>query len=692
MKAGALALYEEALGTSGTGLLLRSAGSATPTSGSSSTIGAERAANIALASDDEDKFVKELVAGLNAYPRYYEHMGPANRRGPDAPDLTSPAAAGPAELRQRIEAGGWVVDLRQRRDFAGRHLAGSVSVELGDPFATYLGWTMAWGTPLTLVGDSADQVARGQRELARIGIAPAAAAAGTIEQLAAGRLTSYQVADFAGLAAGIGCHACTTACKSENEVPLGVTRTYVKSAEVGTFPQVRRAFQVTRCNQCADAPCVAACPTQAMYRRPDGIVDFDKEICVGCKACIAACPYDAIFINPQDNAAEKCNLCAHRLEIGLEPACVTVCPVEAILVGDLNDPGSRAARIVKREPVAVRKPEKGTRPGLFYKGAHQATLDPLAARRPDGGLFAWATQGGEHDPGHVTSGHPHGGNSSAEALLSYDIGHHAPWGWRVSLYTWTKGVAAGALLVPLILILAGRLAWTDPLARWAAPAVALGFLVLTGILLIWDLRHPERFYLIFTRPHWRSWLVRGAFIIGVYGAAAALFGLGSLAGAAILEQVAAGFAIPLAVATAVYTAYLFAQARARDLWQSPLLAPHLAVQAVLAGAAATLAFAPWLGPAPAVTGAEGLLAAAAAAHVLLVLGEITVTHPTEHAHLAAAAMIRGRYARWFWPGLAAVAVAIAAPWAGPAVVPFALAGLLAHEHAYVQAGQSVPLA
>ena len=490
----------------------------------------------------------------------------------------------------------------------------------------------------------------------------------------------------------IGCHACTTACKSENEVPLGVTRTYVKSAEVGAFPQVRRVFQVTRCNQCADAPCVAACPTEAMYRRPDGIVDFDKQICVGCKACIAACPYDAIFINPEDNSAEKCNLCAHRLEIGLEPACVTVCPTEAILVGDLNDPSSKAAQIVSREPVAVRKPEKGTRPGLFYKGAHQATLDPLAARRPDGGLFAWATQGGEHDPGHVTGGHPGSASSSAAALLSYDVGHHAPWGWRVSLYTWTKGVAAGALLVPLILILAGRLSWDDSLARWAAPALALAFLGLTGILLIWDLRHPWRFYLIFTRPHWRSWLVRGAFIIGGYGAAATLFLLGSLAGAALVQQVAAGLAFPLALATAAYTAYLFAQARARDLWHSPLLAPHLAVQAVLAGAAATLAFAPWLGPRSAVAGAEVVLAAAAGAHVLLVLGEIAVPHRTEHARLAAAAMTRGRYARWFWPGLAAVAVAVSAPWAGAVAVPFALAGLLAHEHAYVQAGQSVPLA
>ncbi len=98
----------------------------------------------------------------------------------------------------------------------------------------------------------------------------------------------------------IGCHACTTACKSENEVPLSVTRTYVKYVDLGVFPNARRAFQVTRCNQCDDPPCVAACPTAAMHQRRDGIVDFDKSICIGCKACIAACPYDAIFTNPED--------------------------------------------------------------------------------------------------------------------------------------------------------------------------------------------------------------------------------------------------------------------------------------------------------------------------------------------------------------------------------------------------------
>jgi Ni/Fe-hydrogenase subunit HybB-like protein len=241
-------------------------------------------------------------------------------------------------------------------------------------------------------------------------------------------------------------------------------------------------------------------------------------------------------------------------------------------------------------------------------------------------------------------------------------------------------------------VLAGRLGWASPAARWAAPGVALGFLGLTGLLLIWDLRHPMRFYLIFTRPHWRSWLVRGSFIIGAYAAAVALYLLGSLVGSVVLRQVAAGFAIPLSLATACYTAYLFAQARARDLWQSPLLGPHLAVQAVLAGAAATLAFTSWLGPRPATTGAEVLLAAAAAAHLLLVGSEITVGHPTEHAHLAAAAMTTGRLAKFFWPGLAGAAVAVGAPWIGPIAIPFALLGLLAYEHAYVQAGQSVPLA
>lgn len=494
----------------------------------------------------------------------------------------------------------------------------------------------------------------------------------------------------------IGCHACTTACKSENEVPLSVTRTYVKYVDIGTFPQARRAFQVTRCNQCDDAPCTTACPTAAMHRRDDGIVDFDKDLCIGCKACIAACPYDAIFINPDDGAAEKCNFCAHRLDVGLEPACVTVCPTQAILVGDLEDPTSEVARIVGREPVTVRRPEKGTRPKLFYRGAHQSTLDPLAAQRPEGDLFMWSEQrtGGSH----VVSGHPAdapgvgagAGSSSAAAMLAYDVPHKAPWDWRVSLYTLTKGVAAGAWLVGLLLVGLGHTAIDGTLWTWAAPVIAMTFLAITGGLLLWDLDRPSKFYLIFTRPQWRSWLVRGAFVITAYG--------GVLAGHLLLSALGRDvplwlqvIGVPAGVMTAVYTAYLFAQAKARDLWQNPLLPPHLLVQAVLAGAAALLPAAVALDSA-AVEPLLWLLAGSAAAHLLMVWGETTLPHVTAHAKLAAWEMTRGRYGRFFWAGTVLVAAAVAAPWIGVAAAPLALVGLLAFEHAYVQAAQAVPLA
>jgi Fe-S-cluster-containing dehydrogenase component/formate-dependent nitrite reductase membrane component NrfD len=482
----------------------------------------------------------------------------------------------------------------------------------------------------------------------------------------------------------IGCHACTTACKSENLVPLGVTRTYVKAVEVGLFPQVRRSFQVTRCNQCEDAPCVSACPTGAMYRREDGIVDFEKSVCIGCKACMAACPYDAIFINPEDHSAEKCNLCSHRVDVGLEPACVVVCPVEAILVGDLDDPGSRVAELVNREPVTVRRPEKGTRPKLYYRGATQATLDPLGASRPDGGLFMWSEQGDV--PHGVASGSPAGANSSAAALLAYDVPHRAPWDWRVSLYTWTKGISAGTYLVAAMLAIAGSIAWSDSLWLRSAPLVALSALAATGVVLIADLEHPERFHLIFLRPRWRSWLVRGAFIIGGYGGLLALHLAGWLAGADGLVQWLAVAGVPLAVATAVYTAYLFAQAKARDLWQSPLLAPHMLVQAVLVGAAALLPFG------HAAHDLRWILAGAALVHALLVLAELSVTHPSAHAHLAVREMTRGRYAGALWAGLALAGVAAAAPWIGVVAVAPGLLAVLLHEHAYVQSAQAVPLA
>jgi len=496
----------------------------------------------------------------------------------------------------------------------------------------------------------------------------------------------------------IGCHACTTACKSENLVPLSVTRTYVKHVDIGVFPQARRAHQVTRCNQCAHAPCVTACPTTAMFKRADGIVDFDKSICIGCKACMAACPYDAIFINPDDHSAEKCNFCAHRIDMQLEPACVVVCPTQAILVGDLNDPDSYVSQIINRDTVAVRRPEKETLPKLFYKGAHQATLDPLAAKRPEGGLFMWSEQ--QEGPGYVTSGNPNYNNSSAAALLSYDVAHTIPWDWRVSLYTWTKGIASGVYLIACLLVLVGVLNVNSSIWLWATPIISGGFLALTGALLLWDLEHPERFYLIFTRPQWRSWLVKGAFIIAGYTLVLLLHFIASWVGSTSFQSWLMIAGVPLSLLTAIYTAYLFAQAKARDMWQNPLLPPHLVIQAALLGSAVLLPLATMMWND--VTMLLWILAITSVVHVLMVWGEVSLTHPTAHARLAIWEMVRGRYKNDFWMGMVLSLLGGMLPLMavlgivnisiGVAGAPFALIGLMLFENAYVQAAQSVPIA
>ena len=176
---------------------------ASPASGAvSSTIGEEKGRNPALTLS-EDRYVADLVAGLDAYPAYYARMGPGNAAGPAAPDLSLPHQAGPAELRRRVAAGEWLVDLRSRRVFAAGHLAGSLGFELGDTLAAQLGWLLPAGTPVTLLGETADQVAAAQRDLARIGIdRPAAIATGKPEDWAAGHpLASFPVADFTALAA-----------------------------------------------------------------------------------------------------------------------------------------------------------------------------------------------------------------------------------------------------------------------------------------------------------------------------------------------------------------------------------------------------------------------------------------------------------------------------------------------------------
>src|SRR5690348_7902629 len=271
----------------------------------------------------------------------------------------------------------------------------------------------------------------------------------------------------------IGCHACTVACKEENQVPLGVNRTWVKYIEKGTFPDTRRLFSVMRCNHCADAPCVEICPVSALFTRKDGIVDFDNRRCIGCKSCTQACPYDAIYMHPDEDTAAKCNYCTHRVDIGLEPACVNVCPEHAIISGDMDNPNTEISRLLARETVSVRKPEKGTKPKLFYIDGDKASLDPTDAN-PDT-EYMWSSQSSG-------VGHFAGRNTDAPVRIErrktldndskrQDLRREAAlrtrgsafltkrvydgpskgvlWGWEVSAYVWTKAIAAGAFLVPI---------------------------------------------------------------------------------------------------------------------------------------------------------------------------------------------------------------------------------------------------
>lgn len=472
----------------------------------------------------------------------------------------------------------------------------------------------------------------------------------------------------------IGCDACTVACKAEHEVPLGVTRTYVKSVDVGVYPTVSRHFQVTRCNQCDNAPCVPICPVTAMFKRDDGIVDFNRDICIGCKACMAACPYDAIYIDPESHSAEKCNFCAHRIDQGLEPACVSVCPEQAIVIGDLNDPMSAVSERIARQKVDVRKPEKDTQPKVFYEGASEHTLVPAAATYAAGHAHA---EQRERYPvlGPANRG---AGNSAAAAIVHHDFPHKAPWDWRVSGYTFTKSIAAGAYLIPVLFGL-GSL-------RLAGDIIALIFLMATSALLVADLKHPERFLSILYRPQWKSWLARGAFILVGFGAVIALDTLSRLLGWHNLSEALRWPGVPLAAMAAMYTAFLFAQAKGRDLWQNPLLPLHLLTQAFMAGAAVLVFF-------PGVAAVVStVLLIALAMHMALVLSELVIPHVTGDARRAAANLTRGIFAGFYWSSVGLAVAALVVVFYVPMLAgALALVGLAAYEHAYVQAGQSVPL-
>jgi Fe-S-cluster-containing dehydrogenase component/formate-dependent nitrite reductase membrane component NrfD len=492
----------------------------------------------------------------------------------------------------------------------------------------------------------------------------------------------------------IGCHACTIACKAEHQIPIGVNRCWVKTVEKGVFPDTRRFFFPVLCNQCVEAPCVRICPTRALFKRRDGIVDLNGSACIGCRACMEACPYDQLFIDPNTHTAEKCNFCANRVENRLLPSCVSVCPTECRIFGDLDDPTSEVSRIVRTEAFTVRKPEKGTSPKVFYIAAEESAIRPEVAARPliykEGRVHLRPPGAPEPDP-----------QSPGAPRVDYDVPHGKPWGIDMVLYLLFKAIATGAMLIGALLWWMG---FDGPLATMAAPALSIVFVSLTAVVLIIDLERPERFYYILTRSNWRSWMVWGAWFLTAHGVLSSLWLLAAWFQWEAILDILVLPAIIVGVLATAYTGFLFAQGLARDLWQGPSAAIDLIAQSVAAGSASLLLVAlalrgrvddavPLLGT---------ILAVALAAHLAMLAFEHLLTpSPTRHHELAVETIRRGTYARLFWGGaigaggLLPLLLLLAESGTNAAMLAvaalLALGGGAAWEYIWVEAGQSVPI-
>lgn len=508
----------------------------------------------------------------------------------------------------------------------------------------------------------------------------------------------------------IGCHACTVACKSEHQVPIGVNRTWVKYVEKGEFPDTRRLFSVMRCNHCADAPCVEICPVTALYTRADGIVDFDNRRCIGCKACTQACPYDSIYMHPDEHTAAKCNYCSHRTDIGLEPACVVVCPEHAIISGDMDNPSTEISNLLARETVSVRKAEKGTSPKLFYIDGDKVSLNPTEANQETD--YMWSSQ--STGVGHFAK---YAEERIAKSPLKEEIKkqnfvqieprkkarrvYDAPskgvlWGWEVSAYVLTKAISAGAFFVP---VFAGLFMEVAPEVKMLGGIISILFLAITGALLVMDLGRPDRFLSVLLRPQWKSWLTRGAYIITAFGGVLTLWLAASFFKLDTVLKFVEPVGLVLAALTAIYTAFLFAQAKGRDLWQSPMLGLHMLVHAGMAGLAVFLIALPLLDVNMGFRMVLGFFSIAIIViHLVTLAIEIVTTHTTDDARRTIESITKGEFARPFWFGMivAGNIIPFALLFTGQTPL-FVLAGALVlvglwfAEDIWVKAPQRIPL-
>ena len=151
------------------------------------------------------------------------------------------------------------------------------------------------------------------------------------------KMTS-KVAMVVDNAACWGCDTCALACKQENNPPEGSRWIQVRTKGVQKVNgKLKLTYTPAYCLQCSKPPCKGACPVDAIFQRPDGIVLIDPKICIGCKVCLEACPFGVMQFNPERGVAEKCHLCYHRIDRGEEPACVDKCIGRCMYFGRIEE-------------------------------------------------------------------------------------------------------------------------------------------------------------------------------------------------------------------------------------------------------------------------------------------------------------------------------------------------------------------
>jgi formate-dependent nitrite reductase membrane component NrfD len=394
----------------------------------------------------------------------------------------------------------------------------------------------------------------------------------------------------------------------------------------------------------------------------------------------------------------------------------------------MDNPNTEISLLLSREQVIVRKPEKGTKPNLFYIDGDHQSLNPEATDKSGPGLWNSQARG----VGHFAKAaekmiHTNDDVNLLQLSIDNDLQaayqrkdaenpnyidvlngtarrvYDTPdkgilWGWEVSAYVMTKAISAGAFLIPFIAILLG-FDVSDNTKLWSA-GISLVFLGLTGLFLVMDLDRPDRFLNVLLRPQWNSWLVKGGYTITVFGLLVTIWGVATFFEWNIPEMPLLWVTAFFAILLAVYTAFLFAQAKGRDFWQSPTLPLHMLVHSVMAGAAIFALVSLFFVPENWMNILRNTMIIALIVNLFTMITELTITHPTTAAKSVVEMITKGRYKNIFWIGTVLIGniIPLALVFFNPSVITIAIAGALvlvgiyATEKIWVEAPQRVPLA